>query len=284
MTNRTPFTGQALRLSAVFMLGLFAAAPASAQIIVTMVPRPRPILAAGPGEFEWPSGAHVFGGYSGWDFNNTTSDFEVEPKTRHGYLFAADYGKRVSEAITVGAGGWYNGTNAYTVDGWSDPTDPFLRSDIQHRFKRSSYSIYGSLYYKVVGIQAGIVPVSVTQTTITKASGASVTDDDGGQVDATVFGVVRLGASEADTAKISLAAGFGVQRFGARDANAGTGTVAASPSSLVPTGFGTFTFHIHRRLSADMSFWYTYGDEAGGFRDIGNRYQFRGSFGMGYQF
>jgi hypothetical protein len=273
--------GHAVRVS-VFLVCLLAAAPAGAQIIVTMVPRPQSILA--DGTFEWPSGAHVFGGYSGWDFANSQSDFEVKPKTRHGYLFAVDYGKRLSETITVGAGGWYNGTNAYTVDGWSDPTDPLLRSDITHTFERSSYSIYGSLYYKVVGIQAGIVPVGVTQTTTTKATGAAVTDDDGGQVDATVFGVVRLGASEADTFKTSIATGYGIQRFGARDANAGTGTVAASPSSIVFSGFFTMTFHIHRRLSADLSAWYTAGDEAGGSRDVGNRYQFRGSFGMGYQF
>jgi hypothetical protein len=283
MTIRPPVIRQALRLSVVAIILLCAAAPAGAQIIVTMVPRARPILAAGPGEFDWPAGAHVFGGYSGWEFGYTPTEFETE-KSRHGYLFAADFGKRVSESITLGGGGWFNGTNEYAVDGWSDLNDPFLRSDLEHRFNRSTYSVYGSAFYKVVGIQAGLVPVRVTQTTINKTTGASVSDDDGGQVDATVFGVVRLGASEADTLKISLAGGFGIQRFGARDANAGTATVPASPSSIVPTGFGTFTFHIHRRLSADFSFWYTYADEAGGVRGVGNRSQIRGSFGMGYQF
>ena len=263
-----------MRLSIVAVTLLCAAVPAGAQIIVTTVPKARPTAT---GDFEWPLGAHLFGGYSFWDFGSTDTEPALgEP--RDGYLVAADVGKRVSESITVGVGGWYNDTSEY------DPNDVIPRYDVEHRFKRSMYSIYGSAFYKIVGIQAGIVPVRVKQTTTVKATGVTVADDDGGQVDATVFAVARLGADEADPMGISVAAGFGIRRYGARDANAGTGTAPASPSSIAAAGFGTFAFKVYRRLSADASFWYSYGDKAGGFGGVGNRSDLRASVGIGYQF
>ncbi len=263
----------------VVVVCVIPAAPASAQIIVTMVPRaePKPL-----GEFEWPTGIHVFGGYAGWSYGYTRTEFETD-KSRNGYLVAADFGKRVSESITVGGGGWYNDTSEYGIMGWSDLTDPLLRSDIEHRFKRSMYSIYGSVFYKMVGIQAGVIPVHVRQTTIVRATRAAVSDDDGGQVDATVFGVARFGESE-EMGRMSVAVGFGMQRFGARDANAGTGIAPPSPSSWGSTAFVTMSLRLVRGLSADLSGWYTYGDEAGGVRNVGNRSQTRASLGVGYQF
>jgi hypothetical protein len=225
----------------------------------------------------------VFGGYNLWEFSFT--DLEPDLESGHdGYLVAADLGKRVSESITVGVGAWYNPTNEYSVDAFSDTTDPFLRSDIQHRFKRTMYSVYGSVFYKVVGIQAGIVPVSIQQTTTMKATGAITSADDGGQVDATLFGVLRMGGDPAETLSMSIATGFGIQRYGARSANAGTGTVAASPSSIVPTIFANFTYHVYRGLSIDTSIWMTLSDEEAAYKGIGNRSQTRVSIGAGYQF
>ena len=206
MTIPTLLTQNATRLSIVAMLSIFYAAPSSAQISHVMVPKRDPLLNK-DGSFKWPVGFHVFGGLSVWEFGYTPIEFDTT-KERNGVLVAGDFGTRVSDSVTIGAGGWFNGTNEYSVDGFSDTHDPFLRSDIEYRFKRRMYSIYGSAFWKVIGVQGGVVPTQVTATRIVKATGASESDDDGGQVDADLFGVVRLGASQ----KKRLAEGFGRRR------------------------------------------------------------------------
>jgi hypothetical protein len=255
---------------------LLQAAPARAQIIFTIPPQ-----AAANGEY--PTGWHVMAGPSAWDFGYTRTEFDTA-KSRTGFLVAGDFSKRVSKSVAVGGGGWYNGVSEYSVDGWSDINNPYAQSDITHVLGRNLFSVYGSVFYKNVGVQAGVVPVSVRHTVITKATGASVSDDDGGQVDTTVFGVVRLGPNDQELLKTSIAVGWGIQRFGARPEDAGIGDVPASPASIVFSGFGAFSVYLFKGLSADMSFWYTFGDEAGGVKDVGNRDQFRGTFGLGYHF
>src|SRR5262245_23479608 len=160
MTIRIAVVRQAIRLAVAYVICLLVAAPAHAQIIQTMVPKPEPTPT---GEFVFPAGLHVFGGFSIWEFGYTRA--ESEDKDRPGFLVAADFAKRVSESVTIGGGGWYNGTNEYAVEGFATP-------DIEHRFKRRMYSVYGSAFWKAIGVQASVVPVNVTQTTITKATGA----------------------------------------------------------------------------------------------------------------
>ena len=267
-------------LALAILLG--GASPTSAQIISTIIPKPpEPAAGAQPVSGEWLTGLHVMAGASSWEFGYTR--VEIEQKTRNGFIGAVDFGTRVSPSVTVGGGGWYNGTSEYSVDGWST-SDPFAKSDITYRFKRSMFSIYGSVFYKAVGIQAGIVPVRVKETVVVKATGASASDDDGGQIDTTVFGVVRFGPEWDDFLKLSFAAGFGVHRFGARDANAGVGISPPSPSSVAMTSFGNFAFHLFKGLSVDLSVWWSFGDEAGDVTGVGNRSQTRSTVGIGYQF
>jgi hypothetical protein len=290
MTIRTLLTQHATRLSIVAMLSIFHAAPSSAQITHAMVPKRDPLLNQ-DGSFKWPVGFHVFGGLSVWEFGYTPIEFDTT-KARNGLLAAADFGTRVSDSVTIGAGGWYNGTNEYSVDGFSDTHDPLLHSDLEYRFKRRMYSIYGSAFWKVIGVQGGIVPTQVTTTRIVKATGASSANDDGGQVDADLFGVVRLGATgkpdpasgKQDKLKMSVAVGLGVHRYGARDAGAGLEAPAPSPSSNVLAFFGNFSFHVYRRLSIDLAYWITDADDAGGVNGVGNPGGKRSSVGIGYTF
>lgn len=260
----------------ILLFCLCSAAPVYGQIIFTMVPR-----AAATGEY--PTGLHVMGGLSGWQFGYTRREFEAT-KERQGYLMAADFGTRISRSVTVGGGGWYNGISEYSVDGWTDIDNPFAHTDIEHIFNRRMFSVYGNVFYKNVGVQAGVVPVRVKHTIVTKATGASVSDDDGGQIDTTLFGVARFGPDDAQPLKVSLAAGWGIQRYGSRPEDAGVGDVPASPASIVFSGFGAFTLHLPSHLSVDFSFWYTWDDEDGGVKDVGNRSQTRGVIGLGFHF
>lgn len=221
-------------------------------------------------------------GLSGWEFGYTRVEFKIEE--RQGPMVAADFALALNDSITVGAGGWLNTIGEYSIDGWSDPTDPFAKTDIIHSFRRSLFSVYGSVFYKAVGVQAGIVPVRVTHTVTTRATGATISDDDGGQTDATVFGVVRMRADGDDWMKFAFAGGFGVVRYGARPADAGVGSTPASPSSVAFSMYFNFGWDLYKRLSLDFSYWAISGDEDGGVVGPGNRGGIRSTIGLGYKF
>jgi hypothetical protein len=231
---------------------------------------------------EWPMGLHVMGGASVWSFGWIPDEEGDLYESRSGYLVAADFGARVGESITVGVGGWYNRTGEYSIEGRSSLSVQLSQPDLVHSFQRTTYSVYGSIFYDMFGVQAGIVPVHLSQTTTVKATGASASDDDGGQVDLTLYGIVRLAAD--DDNPISAAVGLGLQRLGARDANAGTGIVPASPSSTEFSGFFTLSWEFWRGMSADFSGWYTTSAPELSGMDVPNPSQTRATIGLGYQF
>lgn len=257
-------------LPAVFVIAFAVSSEAAAQIISAIPP---------PGR---PKEAHVMAGGTDWDFGYTR--LESEQTIRRGVIVAADFGVKLRESITVGAGGWFNQLSSYTVDGRSSGSTAGP-SDIVHTFSRSMYSVYGSFFYRDVGIQAGIVPVRVKQTTTVRATGGSVTDDDGGQTDATVFGVVRMAfTEEEDDMNLSFTAGLGVVRYGSRPQDAGIGTAPASPSSVAASTFLNIAWQFYKRVTLDLSSWWTAPDAAGGVTGLGNRGGFRSSGGLGYKF
>lgn len=221
-------------------------------------------------------------GLTDWEFGYTR--LEAELKVRHGFIAAADFGVRLGESITVGVGGWANSLRPYSIEGRSSSA-LFGPQDIVHTFSRSMYSVYGSLFYKGVGVQAGIVPVRVKQTTTVKASGSSVSDDDGGQIDATLFGVVRMALTEEeDDINLSFTAGLGVVRYGSRRPDAGIGVWPASPSSVAGSAFFNLAWQFYKQLTFDLSAWLTWSDAAGGLTGVGNRGGSRTTAGLGYKF
>jgi hypothetical protein len=252
--------------------------PASAQIISSILPVERgPGGASGGGQQAW----HVMGGYTNWEFGFDAAGRDLIESAggqvdggRKGFIVAGDFSVRARGDLSVGGGAWYNKVTNFVV---SEPAGASFPYELT--ISRAYASIYGNVFYKVLGVQAGFVPARGDEHILVPGAGEASEDYD--QTDANVFAMTRFGSTRPGPRWLATI-GAGVHVYG---------TIPASnrfsrPESPRATAFTTFvngSVGLGAGLSLDASFWYVgedgnYGPES----RIGNASQSRFTIGIGY--
>ena len=241
--------------------------PASAQIISTMFPGDSPQAGSRI------AAVHLMAGYASWEYG--TDGFDeiaiglrngtIEGKARSGFIIAADLPLRISRNVHVTVGGWHNSGGARTVHdpehqyhGLAGEINVYVPDRVIRERSRFS-SVYGSVSYKSVGIQAGIVPVRIEQTLDTPSRSTSVSNRQ--QMDFSVFGVGRYTEAEAFVVPVTLTVGIGAYRYSARAAslfeNGFFEEGTASPASTAASFFFNMSASLTRHVAFDFSVWAT---------------------------
>jgi hypothetical protein len=273
--------------------GLLAwfAPPAGAQIISTMVPPPR-LVTQGTPSTPGPGGPsavafHVMGGYTNWEFGfeKDTKNFE-EPRGatvtggRNGWLGAADVAVRAGENVSVGAGGFVNKVENLVVNHPGN-VQFFPYNDTA---TINVFSVYGNVFYKHIGVQAGIVPIRSHDTfVIDNPRNPTHSEVDNNQNDFDLYLVGRWGATGTNRARWSAMVGGGLYQYGAREGNAAEGIDPSPSAPSLGSGFANASIGIAKGFSLDASFWYTARDKNyDADSTIGNSSQARFTVGVGY--
>jgi hypothetical protein len=253
----------------------------SAQIISTFVPPDtsaglsRDPTQAAPGSKR--AAIHFMGGYTFWQFGlgpgkgEANANFSGLGTGGHaGVIGAVDVVGNLSSRVTVGGGGWFNRILDYNYVEQSPYDDgPDLNTTL------SVYSFYGTVFYRFIGVQVGVVPSKGTLTITPDATiGGPSHSYSHNQTDANVFGTVR-GASS----RWAVVAGAGWHRYGPRVTDLHDGK---SPSGNAFTAFATASYSVSRNASIDASFWYT-GKDKNAILWTGNANQSRVTIGFGFR-
>jgi hypothetical protein len=254
-----------LRSGVAAAITLALSTSASAQIISTSIPK-------GPqgGGEEKNVSFHLMAGYTNWDFavlNGAKSDAEDTGGSTsggdNGFIVAGDLAFKASDSVTLGVGGWYNKVSDFDATLFLVDDNPQVGS-----FTRTigssldAYSIYGSAFYKNVGVQAGLVH-STSDLTFSEniasgpfagslsASSSSAADD------VNLFGVYRMSGERG-----SFSVGAGLYHNGSIDAdtlrfpNGAELPLDAIEATTVFSAFVNGSLHLTRSLSLDASYWY----------------------------
>ncbi|PYR77092.1 MAG: hypothetical protein DMF87_16830 [Acidobacteria bacterium] len=238
----------------------WSVSPAAAQVIST-VAGTRPVA------------FHLMGG-----FGETRFQFVQDIKDEEagvggtvtggdrGYIGAADLAFRTGANASLGFGGWMTKLRDLVI---TEPSRPgFLALTDTQTF--SLASVYGNLFYKHVGVQAGVVPIRSEETLV--VSGGRTVSAPQRQTDMDAFGVARFR---------SATFGAGLYRYGSRAASAEF-NVPASPSAIAATAFANGSIGVGAGLSIDASFWYTAKDKNYNTATPGNGSRTRFLVGLGY--
>ena len=245
---------------AALLLGALAA-PATAQIIATSIPK----SIAGGGEGRW--AFHLmYSPYAKWKINT----FEESPSSflatsgnpKSSFLGAAEVAFKAGDAVTLGIGGWYNKIGKKTSDyAFFDRTpdgDVFFAGAMNLDVTYTEG--HANVFYKDLGVQFGIVHNSRTVNAIS-ADVATVNgiDFDLGLANeilaSTVVGtkdtandydgylIYKVGGTGGNDNNWSFSLGGGFYRYDI-------------VKKTVPSAFATATVGIYKGLGVDASFWY----------------------------
>lgn len=245
------------------------ATPVSAQIISTSIPKA-------------PSGGggssvsfHLMGGYTYWKID-TFESLKTDIPTlglgltasggNNGFLGAADLAFKATDAVSLGVGGWFNRISDFQ----------FVPAGLYASNSNNVLAAYGSIFYKRVGIQAGIVRATFTESGSLPLRGPvdSFTDVD-------AFAVYRMGGKYSGETRWAFSLGAGIYRNAAQPAG---GTFFGkpypeTPSSTVFTGYVNGSLGLYKGLSVDGSYWRVEKSEKTGASGSD-----RFSVGLGYTF
>jgi hypothetical protein len=263
---------------AVAMAGILAG-PAAAQIISTSVPKE----SSGGGSKS--TSFHLMAGYTHWDFATlkSLSNFvEAQPNGvasggKGGFIVAGDLAfQGQGSDLGLGLGGWYNKVSDYDIS-FSAPGGQFSGTD-----KFNLFSVYGSIFYKNIGVQAGVVHSSLDESTTfgdTITTSTSLNDVD-------AFLVYRKTVGGSDH-KLTFALGAGIYRNSAQDPDPSV-DFPGSDSKIVFSGFANASIGVVKGLSIDASFWYVGSDDQAYNLDTGTYTAkddaSRFTIGLGYTF
>jgi hypothetical protein len=251
------------------------ARPASGQIISTMVPTetstPTPAAPGGGPKSAW----HIMGGFANWSFGTdalneqTVAGVATLSGGHNGFIVAADFAVRAGGNMSVGGGAWFNKVTDFKAHfpNFADLTAT-----------RSYSSVYGNVFYKMVGVQAGVIPQrGENEVVFTPSSGFASQSFSGvsnGHTDFAVFGVGRFG-SKPGQRRWSSMTGAGLYHFGSRQ-NANS---AGNAFSIFLNG----SIGVYKRFSIDASIWFTTHDQNFSAENFtGNERQTRFTIGIGF--
>jgi hypothetical protein len=304
---------RALSLAALAVTAL--AAPASAQIIATSIPKEfSPTTGKTVGEKKW--AFHVMGApLAKWKYgevyigqiDDTVSDSlgNVQATPNSDLLFAGEVAFRAGKNWSVGVGGWYNkvGKTVYGFNG-DELTHQNeivgLIADLDGDL--SLYEGHVGLFYKDIGLQAGIIKTTgkigttikvKSNTYVERANRPVVTCTSDCEFDAftevadttdwDAFAVYKHSWGGRYPLGLSLGAGvYGKQ--GETES-----PLRDSTNKVVFSGFATANIGVYKGLGIDTSFWYIDKTDAIGSGPTklgtrGNDSQYRFTVGVGYTF
>lgn len=250
------------RTVAVAALALVAlAAPATAQIIATSIPK----SISGGGEGRW--AFHLmYSPFAKWKINTFEEDptafFATSGKPKSSFLGAAEVAFKAGESATLGLGGWYNKigkkTSDYAFFGVDPDGDVFFAGPLNLDVTYTEG--HANLFYKDLGVQFGIVHNSRTVNSI-NAEVATVNGEDfpldiadqiladnvvGAKDTANDYDgylIYKAGGTNANNANWSFSLGGGIYHYDI-------------VKKTVPSAFATATVGLYRGLGVDASFWY----------------------------
>ncbi len=207
-------------------------------------------------------------------------DGTIDNASRAGFIVAADFPLRLTRSLSMAVGGWYNRSTTRIL---RDPQHIFEGQIVPARVftDRSAYaSAYANVFYKWVGVQAGIVPARLTQTLRIEGVGETLLTRS--PIDSTLFAVAR--ADLTDTfPKLAVMFGLGIYRYAEREAGLlGEGLLFEGtrlPASIAPSGFGNISWVLTRHLAVDFSAWFTGANDT----RLGDN-QARATIGLGVTF
>lgn len=249
------------RTVAMALFGLAVlAAPATAQIIATSIPK----SIAGGGEGRW--AFHLmWAPYAKWNIATFEEDPVAFLSTRgdpkSDFLGAAEVAFKAGENFTVGIGGWYNKVGNDSAEYAFFLADPegsvFLAGPVNRDVTHTEGHI--NAFYKSLGVQFGLVHNTTRINTIT-ADIATVDDipiplelaneilTDVAGVEDTAndwdgYLVYKVGGTTGNDNNWSFSLGGGVYHYDIVD-------------KTVPSFFATATVGVFRGLGLDASYWY----------------------------
>jgi hypothetical protein len=248
------------------------AAPASAQIIATSIPKEFTGSGkAGTPEKKW--AFHVMGApVAKWKINAFEEDgpllltTSANPNSK--FLGAAEVAFRAGDNFTVGVGGWFNkvGTTDYDflfLDGESELGFNGTRTDALTYTEG-----HVNLFYKDFGIQVGVVHTAATSSNfvlrnfvfsdtvlsrqeiirilgsdslVRELESSSRRDISTNDIDA--YLIYKVGSRVGGNLGWTVSAGAGIYRY-------------TDNSKTVPSAFGTLSLDLYKGLGVDASFWY----------------------------
>lgn len=248
------------------LLGACAlAAPASAQIIATSIPKE---LATGGKGGGGRFALHLMASpFAKWKLNtfqeDSTSFLATSGNPKSKFLGAAEIAFKATDDVSIGVGGWYNkiGTKrfdyAFFLLGDTASSDVFLAGPVDLDLDYTEG--HANIFYKDFGVQAGIVHssqtvkgISATVATVGDISlppgliNPILADVNGAQDKANDFdayAVYKVGSGAHSQARWNLSLGAGMYRY----------DIA---KKTVFSGFATGSVDIYKGLGIDASFWY----------------------------
>jgi hypothetical protein len=250
------------------------AAPASAQIIATSIPRED--VGGGTGAGSSRFSLHLMASpFAKWKINS----YVEEPKgsgfptfqqasttdSESKFIGAAEVAFAAGENWTIGLGGWYNTLGEPDVDVFEVDLDVGTVFGGLATQKLRVSEFHGSVFYKDIGIQAGIVHTSATLTGF--RAGSVVIDllsDDPPFVFPNDVTLAEAGIPE-QTVSTNNWDAFLVYKKGGGSGNPwslslGGGVYHDSQASTTKfSGFATASVGIFKGLGIDASYWYVGG-------------------------
>ena len=250
-----------VRTVAVAALGLAVmAAPATAQIIATSIPK----SIAGGGEGRW--AFHLmWAPYAKWNIatfeEDPTAFLSTKGDPKSDFLGAAEVAFKAGENVSVGVGGWYNkvgNDSAEYVFFLADPEGSvFLSGPVNRDVEHLEGHV--NVFYKSLGVQFGLVhnttrintitadiatvddipiPLDVANDILTDVAGVEDTANDWDS-----YLVYKAGGTTSNDSNWSFSLGGGIYHYDI-------------VSKTVPSFFATATIGLYKGLGADVSYWY----------------------------
>jgi hypothetical protein len=263
------------------LISVLQAASASAQIISTI----QPAFGGGAGGGgARTTSVHAMIGPAIWEFGGLDElqlflEGEGGSLTggQRGLIVAADVSQSIGGGISVGGGGWINTVSDQVRDvNIFFPNFPGGYTETVHR---RVYSFYGNLFWRRVGVQAGVVPFRGSFDIFDPVNLVAYRGDID-QTDMNVFAIGRFGASGDRPGRWAVTVGGGLYRYGTRKVYL-VDTPPESTASNVGSGFVNGSIFLYRGLSLDMSLWYTAADNNPD-GALGNASQTRFTVGVGF--
>jgi hypothetical protein len=252
------------------------AAPASAQIIATSIPKEFTGSGkAGTPEKKW--AFHVMGSpFAKWNINSYFQEptgvddplVQNVTSTDSGskFIFAAEAAFKAGDNVTFGVGGWYNELGTAELDFFQltlDPSDPNLLRYGVAPYELRIYEVHANAFYKDFGVQAGMVRNRYRQKGL-RAGTVEVDCVDSRCSSTETFRYREDANFDADIQLVTNWDAFLIYKKGfntGKSMNWGVSVGSGfyrdgEAKTTVFTGFATATVGLYKGLGLDVSFWY----------------------------